>query len=222
MGGGIAGRGSVPQRQAQVRSDRWGQTQSPAGGGVDGCAAASLVAAAVKEAKSGDRDALGFLYARFAENVHGYVFSIVRDSHDAEEITQHVFVKLLGVIDRYEEREVPFLAWLLRVARNVALDHLRCRRLVPVAEVRADDRREAVAPDGSATQLREALSLLPSDQREVVVLRHVAGLSPTEIAARTGRTESSVHGLHHRGRRSLTAELARRGVAPITAVAGSA
>ena len=65
--------------------------------------------------------------------------------------------------------------------------------------------------------LQEALAKLPRDQREVLVLRHFAGLSPTEIAERTGRTEGSVHGLHHRGRRALTAELASRGVAPATA-----
>ena len=65
--------------------------------------------------------------------------------------------------------------------------------------------------------LREALAVLPRDQREVLVLRHFAGLSPGEIAQRTGRTEGSVHGLHHRGRRALTAELSRRGAAPATA-----
>jgi RNA polymerase sigma-70 factor (ECF subfamily) len=62
--------------------------------------------------------------------------------------------------------------------------------------------------------LREALAEIPHDQREVLVLRHFAGLSPTEIAERTGRSEGSVHGLHHRGRRALTAELTHRGAAP--------
>ena len=68
-------------------------------------------------------------------------------------------------------------------------------------------------------ELREALAILPGDQREVLVLRHFAGLSPTEIADHTGRTESSIHGLHHRGRRALRAELISRGAAP--AVLGS-
>jgi RNA polymerase sigma-70 factor (ECF subfamily) len=51
----------------------------------------------------------------------------------------------------------------------------------------------------------------------VLVLRHVAGLSPTEIATRTGRSEGSIHGLHHRGRKALKAELTSRGAAPATA-----
>jgi len=53
----------------------------------------------------------------------------------------------------------------------------------------------------------EALAGLPEDQREVLVLRHVLGLSPPEIAERLGKTESSIHGLHHRGRAALKAAL---------------
>jgi RNA polymerase sigma-70 factor (ECF subfamily) len=56
----------------------------------------------------------------------------------------------------------------------------------------------------------------------VIVLRHFAGLSPSEIAMRTGRTEGSVHALHHRGRTRLRAELTGRGVAPATAGAARA
>ncbi len=177
-----------------------------------------LVSLAVKRAQAGDREALGFLYARYADNVYGYVRSIVHDEHEAEDITQHVFAKLMHVIGKYEERDVPFFAWILRVSRNVAVDHIRRQRAIPVEEVRAVDESGGGPEDGERTHdLKEALAMLPPDQREVLVLRHLAGLSPTEIAERTGRTEGSVHGLHHRGRRALRAELASRGAAPSTA-----
>jgi RNA polymerase sigma-70 factor (ECF subfamily) len=183
----------------------------------DDLAMTPLVSRAVKRAQEGDRDALGFLYARYADNVFGYVRSIVRDSHEAEDITQHVFAKLIKVIGKYEERDVPFFAWILRVSRNVAVDHIRRQRSIPVEEVRGGhDERHDEAGSERLTELQEALAELPADQREIVVLRHFAGLSPTEIAMRTGRTEGSVHGLHHRGRRALTAELTTRGVAPAT------
>jgi RNA polymerase sigma-70 factor, ECF subfamily len=177
-----------------------------------------MVTAAVRRVQAGDREALGFLYARYADNVYGYVRSIVHDHHEAEDLTQHVFAKLMRVIGKYQEREVPFLAWLLRVARNVAVDHMRQQRLVPVEEIRG-----AGVPmlDGPGVRriddLKDALATLHKDQREVLVLRHFAGLSPTEIATMTGRTEGSIHGLHHRGRRALRAELIDRGVAPVTA-----
>lgn len=176
-----------------------------------------LVARAVKRAKEGDHEAFAFIYARYADNVHGYVRSIVHDHHEAEDITQHVFAKLLSVIGKYEERNVPFFAWLLRVARNVAVDHMRQQRLVPVEEVRTTEAFCGHAPDaapGRDSDLIEALTTLPKDQRDVLVMRHVVGLSPTEIAERTGRSEGSVHGLHHRGRRALKAALVDREAAP--------
>lgn len=176
------------------------------------------VSQAVQRAQLGDREALGFLYVRYADNVYGYVCGIVRDPHEAEDITQQVFAKLIHVIGKYEERDVPFLAWILRVARNVAVDQLRRQRAIPVEEIRMTD--EGVG-DHAGTErmhdLREALSRLPKDQCEVLVLRHLAGLSPNEIATRTGRSEGSIHGLHHRGRRAVRAELTSRGAAPATA-----
>lgn len=176
-----------------------------------------LVSRAVKLAQAGDREALGFLYVRYADNVYGYVRSIVQDHHQAEDVTQQVFAKLIHVIGKYEERDVPFFAWVLRVARNVAVDHIRMQRLVPVEEVRTSDEGGGdPAGRGRMRDLTDALSELPQAQREVLVLRHFAGLSPSEIAERTGRSEGSIHGLHHRGRRALRADLQSRGAAPLT------
>ncbi len=176
---------------------------------------ARLVSRAVERAQAGDREALGFLYARYADNVCGYVRSIVHDQHEAEDITQQVFAKLIHVIGKYEERDVPFFAWILRVSRNVAVDHIRRQRAIPVEEVRAaEDGGRGPEDSERMSDLREALAKLTPDQREVLVLRHFAGLSTLEIAQRTGRSEGSIHGLHHRGRRALRAELSSRGTAP--------
>ena len=172
---------------------------------------------AVVALKQGDRSALHFLYVRYADDVCGFVRSIVRDEHEAEDITHNVFAKLITAIHRYEPREVPFAAWILRVARNAALDHLRARRQIPFEEVRTtDEGHEQVGFDRSQS-LREAFHRLPQDQREVLVLRHIAGLSPSEIAERIGKTESSVHGLHHRGRGALQAALRELEAAPVIA-----
>jgi RNA polymerase sigma-70 factor (ECF subfamily) len=175
------------------------------------------VSQAIRWAQAGDREALTFLYIRYAHNVYGYVRSIVHDPHEAEDVTQQVFTKLIHVIGKYEERDVPFLAWILRVARNLAVDHLRRQRAIPVEDVRVTSEPSGDPAGGRPmTDLREALSELPRDQCEVLVLRHFAGLSPTEIAKLTGRSEGSVHGLHHRGRRALRASLMNRGAAPAT------
>ncbi len=155
-----------------------------------------------------------------ADHVYGYVASIVRDDYEAEDVTQHVFAKLMTVLPKYEPREVPFSAWILRVARNVAVDHMRQRRAIPCEEVRE---LETHAEDDDSSRhralgLRDALATLPEDQRQVVVMRHLIGLTPGEIAGCLGRSEPSIHGLHHRGRRALQAELTSRESAPSTAM----
>ncbi|HEV7885850.1 MAG TPA: sigma-70 family RNA polymerase sigma factor [Solirubrobacteraceae bacterium] len=179
-----------------------------------------LVSRAVARAKQGDRDAVRFLYMRYADNVYGYVRTIVRDHHDAEDVTQQVFAKLMTAISKYEQRGVPFVAWLLRMSHNVAVDAVRARRTTPAEEIfGADDAICEDAPE-RARSLHAALAALPEDQRQVVVLRHVLGLSPVEIAQQLGRTHSSVYGLHHRGRRALCAELERLDSTPLTAARG--
>jgi DNA-directed RNA polymerase specialized sigma24 family protein len=116
---------------------------------------------AVRRAQEGDDAAIRYLYLRFKDNVYGYVLGLVRDAHDAEDLTQHVFLKLIGVIHKYEPREVPFASWLLRVARNVAVDHLRQRRVVPCEEVygpAVGARAGACGTPGGAAQRRHAAS----------------------------------------------------------------
>jgi RNA polymerase sigma-70 factor (ECF subfamily) len=174
---------------------------------------------AIVSAKQGDREALQLLYMRYAENVYGYVASILHDDKEAEDLTQHVFLKLISAIHKYDDRGVPFSAWLLRLARNAALDHLRRRRAIPAEEVFGADTDVDERSLNRADSLRAALRSLPEEQREVVVLRHVLGLTPPEIAAQTGRSESSIHGLHHRGRKALRQELLRLDAAPCIAAA---
>lgn len=172
---------------------------------------------AIARAKEGDREALRLLYIRYSGNVYGYVRSIVRDDKEAEDLTQQVFMKLITVIVKYHDQGVPFSGWLLRLARNVTLDHLRRRRAIPTEEVPDGEghRRDEEARD-RARDLHAALAALPEEQRNVLVMRHIVGLSPPEIAEQMGRSESSIHGLHHRGRRALRQELIRLGSAPAT------
>jgi RNA polymerase sigma-70 factor, ECF subfamily len=208
---------AVPLPRQRVTAGFYARTtQDESAGG------ARAVSLAVARAKDGDTEAIRYLYVRFSHNIYGYVRSIVRDDHDAEDVTQHVFAKLMTVLHKYDERGVPFFAWLLRLAHNAAIDHLRGRRATPAEEVFGADVRDDEDAMDRSQDLRDALKTLPDEQRNVVVLRHVVGLTPGEIASAMGRSESSIHGLHHRGRRALQSELTRRDAAPSTAVLGLA
>jgi len=179
---------------------------------------ARKVRMAVKLAKGGDRDALQYLYTVYSNNIYGYVRSIVHDDHEAEDVTQHVFAKLMTTLVKYDDRGVPFFAWLVRLARNAAIDHLRSNRLTPTEQV-IDPNATYGGDFDHAETVRTALASLPNEQRQVVFLRHVVGLTPGEIADRLGRSESSIHGLHHRGRRALQRELTRLDATPLTLAA---
>jgi len=184
-----------------------------------------LAERAVARAREGDRDALRYLYICYAEDVRRYVLTIVgdphqaedvRDPHQAEDVTQDVFAKLVIALTKYEPQAVGFSAWILRVARNVALDHVRARRELPCEQVRGGEEFSEQPGIERSQALRTALTQLPQDQRAVLMLRHLAGLNPREIAERLDRSEASIHGLHHRGRQALRVALSELGSGPVT------
>jgi RNA polymerase sigma-70 factor (ECF subfamily) len=181
--------------------------------------AEALVAAATARARDGDEDALRLLYLLYADNVFGFVLAIVHDEHDAEDLTSEVFARLPRALSHYKVSATPFVAWLLRVARNAALDHLRAQRSVPLAEVPATASETEWHAHERLDDLRAALEALPADQRQVMVLRLIAGLTPAEVAERLGRSVDAVHALQHRARRKLREELTRAGWAPTTPMA---
>jgi DNA-directed RNA polymerase specialized sigma24 family protein len=109
---------------------------------------------AITGVKAGDPAALHYLYARYADGVRGYVESIVGGRIEADEITKGTFLKLPDILPAYEAGGLPFEGWLLRLARSAALDFLRGRR--------------EMSPE----------------RLEVLALRHLAGLTTDEIAAR--------------------------------------
>jgi RNA polymerase sigma-70 factor, ECF subfamily len=169
---------------------------------------------AIKRAQAGDDTAVRYLYLRFVNNVYGYARSLVRDDHDAEDIAQQAFVRMLAALPRYRPTEAPFAAWLLRIAHNLAIDHLRRKDRWRAEPVEATSTPPDDTDVSLTTTLRDALSELPDAQREVLLLRHVGGYAPGEIAERLDRTEDSIHGLHHRGRRALMNSLTQLGAAP--------
>jgi RNA polymerase sigma-70 factor, ECF subfamily len=181
-----------------------------------GSADNQVAGAAVAGDREEEMDGLHTLYARYAGDVLRYVNSLVKDRHEAEDITQNVFLKLAAALHTYEPRDVPMIAWILRIARNAALDHLYgLRGAVPIEEVPVRDQDHRQIASERCRDICWALSQLPQEQRSVVILRHIRGLSPPEIASLLGKSESSIDGLHHRGRKRVQSVLTDLGAAPV-------
>ena len=175
----------------------------------------------VTRLQAGDQDAFGALYMRYFDRVYAYLLVVFRnDLHEAEDITQQVFVDAFAALPRYERRKQPFRAWLFPIARNQAITRLRKRdRIEPVAPAVLAARH---ADDPAPTEL-SALSWLsdrelvifverlPLAQRQVLVLRYMLGLPTKEIGALLGRNLDDVRTLEHRALRFLEARLSAVG-----------
>src|SRR3954466_11866006 len=75
----------------------------------------------IARAKQGDNNAIHWLYVNYSDNVYGYARSILRDEHEAEDIRQQVFARLITSIGRYEQRSVPFSPWRPARTHNLTL-----------------------------------------------------------------------------------------------------
>jgi RNA polymerase sigma-70 factor (ECF subfamily) len=170
---------------------------------------------AVERALAGDERAMDSLYRRFRYAVLGCALRIVKDEHEAEDITQQVFLKLLTSLRTFVPARGSFQGWLMRIARNTALDHVRRNRAIPAAEVFGPD---VVAPPPRSPvwpTLDAALAEVPLRQRHVLILTYL-GFRPAEIARQMQVSEGAVHLLHHRARKRLLVRLSSEGVAPMT------
>ena len=127
-----------------------------------------------------------------------------------------IFVKVATSLDKYDARRAGFSAWLLRIAHNAAVDHLRKQRLTPLSDpVEATcDTEQPDLDDGRS--LCEMFRALSSAQRDVLLLREVVGLTPREVAKRLGKTEAAVNTCHHRARRAAVRSLIAMGSTPAT------
>lgn len=159
------------------------------------------VADVVVRARRGDRGAFAELYRRFSRAVHGVV--LARASYqDAGDLVQDVFATALARLPQLGE-PAAFPGWLMAIARNRAIDHVRGRRpLDELTEVAVPASRQS-----EVAQVLAALRALPEAYQETMILRLVEGLTGPEIAEQTGLSPGSVRVNLHRGMRLLRERL---------------
>ncbi|MDX6652464.1 MAG: hypothetical protein QOJ38_1245 [Solirubrobacterales bacterium] len=161
-------------------------------------------------------DAFTALYRRYFDRIFSYLRLLVNDSHQAEDLTQDVFIKLMEKIPDYRRRSEPFRAWLFTVARNQAIDRLRRSNRLELDENGAGERAQAARSDEpslggfdwiSDGDLVLFIERLPLAQRQVLVLRFMLDMTHAEIAAVLGRSAVDVRTLQHRALRFLNGRL---------------
>lgn len=168
------------------------------------------------EAAQRDRAAFAPLYERYVDQIYGYVLSLTKDKEEAEDVTAATFAKALEELPRFQWRGVPYSAWLYRVATNLVT---RERKRPGWVELDPHLAGESVDPAEVAermdrdSEVRRAVASLPTDQRQVVLLRFGGEMTCREIGDVMGRSEGAVKLLTFR---ALTAMRRRLG-APMPA-----
>lgn len=158
----------------------------------------------VLAAQRGDRRAFAELYRRFSRAVHGVVLAKVPYA-DAADLVQDTFALALERLGQLGE-PAAFPGWLLSIARNRAVDHLRGRRPIAMGD-ELPDLPVAASRASEAAQVLTALRALPEAYQETLILRLVEGLSGPEIAEQTGLSAGSVRVNLHRGMKLLREQL---------------
>lgn len=167
--------------------------------------------ALVRRAQDGDAEAFGLLYDHYVTMVHRYVYHRVGDRATAEDVTSETFVRALRRIDSlsFQGRDVG--AWLVTIARNIVLDHVKSSRYrleVATADMRDADRatdgpEDAVVAHMTNRELLACVQQLGSEQQECIVLRFIHGLSVSETAEIMGKKDGAIKALQHRAVRRL-------------------
>lgn len=144
----------------------------------------------------GDEDAFGILVQRYQRRLAAFLSQLVGDMELARELSQEAFVRAWSALARFDPK-YRFSTWLFRIAHNLGIDQLRRRRLQTTPLYRTDsdgEEIEVVVPDldkdplghlenqALASELRQIIDGLRPEYRELVLLRHFAGLSYQEIA----------------------------------------
>jgi RNA polymerase sigma-70 factor (ECF subfamily) len=164
----------------------------------------------IQRAVSGNSDAFATLYDTYVEQIYRFIFFRVGDEQTAEDLTSQVFLKAWDNLSSYQIRGLPFSAWLFRIARNNIIDYYRTYKETTSLESPAVDKPDpATAVDENverrlqAEEVRLALQQLTGDQRQVLTLRFIEGLSTEEVAQVLGKRQGAIRALQMRGLQAL-------------------
>lgn len=176
--------------------------------------AESLLIAHAKE----DLKAFGVLYERYVDRIYAYVYNRVRDVQDAEDLTARTFYRALSRLHTYEDRGLPFAAWLYRIAHNLVANWHRDRnkrRFLSLDDLHLPGRKRAEPEEVmERTEEHEALwaaiERLPDDRRDLLLHKFGNRLSNLEIGALMDKSEGAIKSLYFRTLAALRKDLQAR------------
>jgi len=158
------------------------------------------------KAIQGDEEAFSILYKENVKKIYNYIYFRTGNNYDAEDLTARVFQRALGHITKYQKTNVPFTAWLYRIAHNLVANWHRDnsrRKEVPIEE-QVDLKQKTDIPEREIEKREElefllkAIRKLSNDRQMLLILKYVEDLSNKEIGDVMGKSEGAIKSLYHR------------------------
>ena len=171
----------------------------------------SRLIALVELARGGDKEAFGLLYDHYQPSVYRFLYHRTRSATLAEDLTADTFFRALRSMNGFRWQGRDFGAWLMTIARNLTTDHYKAGRTrlesttedMSVHDERTEGPEAEVLARLTNEVLLEALTKLPNEQRECLIMRFLQGLSIAETAQALGRSDGAIKQLQLRGVRNL-------------------
>jgi len=160
-----------------------------------------------------DQDAFGELYDRHVVRVYRHIYYMVGNAAEAEDLTAQAFLRAWEAIPRYQVRGAPFVSWLLRIAHNLGVSHLRSKRDSCQIHEGIVDQKSQRDPESSFEQtadeelVREAIMMLREEQRQVIILRFIEDLDYREVAEIIGKSVAAIRVIQHRALNALRKQM---------------
>lgn len=158
----------------------------------------------IQRARLQDPKVVGEIYERYQLAIFRFLYYRVGDLQTAEDLTSEVFIRMIKGLPEYTHDKFSFKAWLFRIARNLSIDHYRSsnrRKEIELDEDQIpnhDNPLDHVEQGLTNEKLSQALNKLPTNQRDVIVMRFVNGMSIREVAQVMNRSQDSIKGLQRR------------------------
>ncbi len=169
----------------------------------------------IKKAAEGDNESFGILYERYVRRIYNYIYYRTGNMNEAEDLTARVFHRSFQHIQKYDDRGVPFSAWLYRIAHNLVANWYRDRSRkkevileenIP-SKFHFDFPEKALEKNQENERLLIALRRLPAERQQLIILKFVEGLSNAEIGTIMRRSEGAIKSLYHRTLESVRKEV---------------
>ncbi len=169
----------------------------------------------IKNAAIGDNEAFGILYERYVRRIYNYIYYRTGNVNEAEDLTARVFQRSFRHIEKYDDRGVPFSAWLYRIAHNLVAnwyrDRSRKKEVVLEDNIQSnfhyDFPERALERNQENEKLIVALRRLPPERQQLIILKFVEGMSNADIGVIMRRSEGAIKSLYHRTLDSVRKEV---------------